>query len=182
MESVPLVPTPEPRREPAVAISPDDHQETDVWWGAYTSRAMLPSFVVCGLLTVSLIALWLGWVDYHVSALEARYTAYAVIGPLWLVQLGCWLYRILTRTYRLTTRRLYVERTFFHVPARVVDLGQITEVRVISSALQRKLKVGRVHLQTEIPHLADLSLEGVYDPYRIAERIRDLVKQNRGGK
>lgn len=176
MDAVPPAPTPERPRE-AAAIPADDQQETDVWWGAYAGRTMLPSFVVCGVLTAGVTAVWLGWVEYHLSELTARYTAYAVIGPLWLVQLGRWLYRILTRTYRLTTRRLYIERTFFHVPARVVDLRRVTDVAVASSALERRLNVGRVRLRTEDPHEPDVLLEGVYDPRRLAERIRDLAKR-----
>ncbi len=182
MESVPPDPTPELPCEPAPEVAPHDPQETDVWWGAYAGRTMLPSFIGCALLTAALIAFWLGWVEYHASALEARYTAYAVIGSLWLVQLGRWLYRILTRTYRLTTRRLYLERTFFHVPARVVNLEQVRAVDVGSSALERRLKVGRLYLRTDNPQLSELTLEGVHEPDRIATRIRELAKQNRGEK
>ena len=179
MESVPPVPTSEPPRKPAAEGVRDGAQETDVWWGAYAGRTMLPSFVACILLTASITAIWLSWVEYQVSSLEARYTAYAVIGPLWLVQVGRWLYRTLTYTYRLTTRRLYLERTFFHVPARIVDLGQILEVRVESSALERKLNVGRIRLRTENPQLSEVTLEGVHEPERIAARIRELATQTR---
>ncbi len=175
MEAVPPVPTAERPRE-ATAIPADDQQETDVWWGAYAGRTMLPSFVLCGLITVVVIVVWLTWVEYHLSELTARYTAYAVIGPLWLLQLGRWLYHILTQTYRLTTRRLYIERTFFHVPARVVDLRQVSEVAVEATALERRLKVGRVRLRTEDPQQPDVPLEGVYDPQQIARQIRDLAK------
>jgi membrane protein YdbS with pleckstrin-like domain len=176
MEAVPPVPTSERPREAAAVIPADDEQETDVWWGAYASRTMLPGFIVCGLITAGVTAVWLGWVEYHLSELTARYTAYAVIGPLWLFQLGRWLYRILTRTYRLTTRRLYIERTFFHVPARIVDLRRVTDVAVESTALERRLKVGRVRLRTENPQQPDVFLEGVYDPQRIAQQIRTLAK------
>src|SRR5262249_55737708 len=150
----------------------------DVWWGAYASRTMLPSFIVCGLITAGVTAVWLDWgVEYRLSELTARYTAYAVIGPLWLFQLGRWLYRILTRTYRLTTRRLYIERTFVHVPARIVDLRRVTDVAVESTALERRLKVGRVRLRTENPQEPDVVLEGVYNPQWLAKRIRELEKK-----
>lgn len=176
MEAVPPVPTSERPREAAAVISADDEQETDVWWGAYASRTMLPGFIVCGLITAGVTAVWLDWVEYHLSELTARYTAYAVIGPLWSFQLGRWLYRILTRTYRLTTRRLYIERTFFHVPTRIVGLRHVTDVAVESTTLERRLNVGRVRLRTENPQEPEVILEGVYNPRWLAERIGELAK------
>jgi hypothetical protein len=60
-----------------------------------------------------------------------------------------------------------------------VDLEQILEVRVESSALERKLNIGRIRLRTENPQLSEMTLEGVYEPERIAARIRELATPTR---
>src|SRR5436190_23066459 len=40
----------------------DENQETDIWWGAYAGRTMIPSFVICALLTGLLVwCVWIFW-------------------------------------------------------------------------------------------------------------------------
>src|SRR4051794_2508208 len=93
--------------------------ETDVWWGSYAGRAMAPSFAVCAVLTIPLY-----W-GVH-AVLPERWGLQPPFGGLaallWLVQLARWSARYFPRNYRLTTRRLYVDRGFRRLVARRWDL------------------------------------------------------------
>lgn len=187
MDSIPSSQSVVAAREPA--SPPDqppsvfsDDQETDVWWGAFAGRTMLPSFILCALVTgVVVVMAWLGWLEYRMPELLARYLAYALIGPIWLYQLSRWGYRILTQTYRLTNRRLFIERTFFHTPPRVVPVERMTGVTVERTYLEARLHVGRLRLSTDFPELPVLILEGVHDPERIAGKFRALMARVRAG-
>jgi hypothetical protein len=157
----------------------DADQEVDVWWGAYSSRALLPSFAVCGVLTALIGAgAAYAWQAYDLPALPVRYTAYALVGAIWAVQLGRWALRVLTKTFRLTSRRLFLERTFAYGPFLAVELSRVTDVRVVQSPLERRLKVGR--LQISSPDLASpILLEGVSQPGDLAIEFRARIQQAR---
>jgi membrane protein YdbS with pleckstrin-like domain len=163
-----------------IGTSPaEENQEVDVWWGCYAGRTMLPSFVLCGLLTALIIAgAGYAWLGYDLPPLEARYSAYALVGAVWLWQLVRWGYRVLTLNYRLTTQRLFLARSFFAVPYTHVDLRRITRVDVSRSLLERRLGVGRLHIFTDNPTPL-LVLEGVYEPQRIADELRARVQAAR---
>src|SRR5262245_23065947 len=101
--------------------APDIDEEVDVWWGAYCGWTMMPSMIVCIVLT-GLIALgvWL-WVprDYMQLAFVG------VGGALWIAQAVRWAVHVFGRTYRLTTRRLYVDCGLFRCRPLNVDLHEI---------------------------------------------------------
>ncbi len=167
-------------KEPAKDRDDEHHeQEVDIWWGAYNSRAMLPSFALCVLLSaiVALLAAYV-WRRYDLPPLAVRYSAYAVIGIIWLAQIARWIYRVLTKTYRLTTRRLYIERTFLYSPFVVVDLSNVTDVRVEQSAFQRRLRVGRIRVYVQGQD-RPISLDGIYRVGDLAIEFRRLVQEGR---
>jgi len=147
----------------------DPTVETDLWWGGFCGWTMLPSFVVCGVLTVGLIfGAYLLWSDFGQAPALARLEFYAVAAALWLFQLVRWVYRLVGFNFRLTTRRLFWSRGFLYPPTRPVDLKDVQGVRVLQSALERWLGVGRVGVQAKEPAL----LVGVWEPEQVAERIR----------
>jgi hypothetical protein len=135
---------------------------------------MTPSFVLCGLFSVAVVgvALYLG--AWHGTNL-ARYSAHILIGTVWLIQLGRWVYRVAAINYRLTTRHLYIERGFGHPGKPGIDLAQVHEVLVVRRQLERWFGVGRICL---LMRAADtpVVLEGVRDPERIALEIRRQVE------
>jgi hypothetical protein len=163
-----------PRTPPA---SLDPTVETDLWWGGYAGRTMLPGFCVCALVTVALVfGAYLLWSDYGQGPALARHEFYSVAAALWLFQLVRWVYRLVGFNYRLTTRRLFWGRGFLYPPTQPVVLKDVQGVSVMQSALERWLGVGRICVQAREPAL----LEGVYEPQRIAERIRQAAKEATG--
>lgn len=152
-------------------------QEVDLWWGSYAGRTMLAGFIAWGAVSLAILAgALLLWLTEIMDPYVVRYSTYALLALIWLVQLGICLYRILTWNYRLTTRHLFVERSFFPSPFQRVELVQIAGVNVDQSPLVRFVGVGRVRISTT-DGARVLVLEGVRDPNRIAGKIRKLVSQ-----
>jgi hypothetical protein len=153
----------------------DDDQERDVWWGAYAGRTLLPSFLLCILLTLLLtgVAVFLG-VSEGRPSMPVRYTAYALTGAIWAFQLLRCGYRIVVWTYRLTTRRLFQEWSFWSAPNRAVDLRDITQVVVERTIWDRWLGVGRLRIVTPDDTWI---LEGIRQPDQVAAMIQASMDQ-----
>jgi hypothetical protein len=154
-------------------------QEVDMWWGSYSIRALFPGLVLCGLLTVIIgVAAGYAWRVAFIPADAVRYTAYGLVALLWAVQLCRSAYLVLTKTYRLTNFRLYLEKTFRRSPFRRIDLAQITDVRVEQSSLERRLGIGRIRIWGEGLR-KPISLQGIYQPGTLAIELRRLAKETR---
>jgi hypothetical protein len=150
-------------------------EEVDVWWGAYAGRTMLPDFLLSGVLTVGIIGLawYLGaWRDSS----WLRWTTPLLLGIFWLSQIVRWLYRVVTTTYRLTTRRLFYERGFGHPGRPGVWLREVAQVVVERRPFERWMGVGRIRILVRSEVNPPLVLEGVRDPEHIAIEIRKWVK------
>jgi membrane protein YdbS with pleckstrin-like domain len=152
--------------------------EVDIWWGSYASRTMLPSFLLCLLLTIVLLA-----IDWYLEGRNERsdLISSAVLGTavaLWLFEGTRWFYRMIAINYRLTSRRLLCTRGFSLRDCRAVDLAQVTEVAVESSPIERLLGVGRILIHVQDGHPAAV-LDGVLKPRRVARTIRRRVRHAR---
>jgi hypothetical protein len=162
-----------------VEIAGDENQETDVWWGAYAGRTMIPSFVICALLTGLLVfGVWIFWPKNEDRPYLERYTTYILVGAVWLFQLIRWGYRIVGINYRLTNRRLFCQRGFY-TPITAIDLASIATVRIERDALEGYLKVGRLRIVPADSGKPLLLMEGIYNPDQIAALIMNQVKQAR---
>jgi membrane protein YdbS with pleckstrin-like domain len=169
---------PKPLAAPEVApVDRIGAEEVDVWWGAFAGRALLPSFAVCVFLTLGAVvaAVYLQR-RYDLDPLAVRYAAYVIAALLWLGQLARWSYRVLTFSYRLTTRRLLLERSFFNSLRAAVDLRRIARIDVAQGALERMLGVGRIDVVEEGRSGPSMELYGVSRPEAVANVIRERMK------
>jgi membrane protein YdbS with pleckstrin-like domain len=154
----------EKRDEAALAAD-----EVDLWWGAYSGRAMAPHFVACALVTALLFWLMrpLGW-----------WVPYFPAGVLWLGQLALWAFQTTGWSYRLTTRRLFFAAGFHRRALRSLSLDQVREVSVRHGPVDRLLGLGTVTVRAG-PDTPPLVLEGVQGAERVAERIQKQVEASR---
>lgn len=160
------------RLRPAAAQS----QEVDIWWGAYSGWSMLPAFLLCLTLTAAIL-----WCSYEMAPADLHpWTVLALTGALWSLQLFCWLYRSLGYHYRLTTRRLYVERGWLYAGLIRVELSEIHTSAARSGLSGLFLGVGRVVVEMRDKTQAKITLEGVYRPAQLARKIEELRKQGGG--
>jgi hypothetical protein len=136
---------------------------------------MTPGFVLCGLLTAAILGLaWLA--AFRLGSYLPQHAAQLLIGALWLGQAGRWAYRQVAVNYRLTTRRLLVNRGFFWTANRAVELSAIRQVVVIPGPWPRWLRTGRLQIVLEDPNQPPLVLEGVCDPEQVALKIRTQTR------
>jgi len=158
----------------------DENQETDIWWGAYAGRTMMPSFVVCAFLTGLIVwGVWMFWPKNENRPYLERYTTYILVGAVWIFQLIRWGYRIVAINYRLTTRRLFCQRGFQTAATTAIDLAAIATVRIERATLENHLKVGRLRIVSVDNAPCPMLLEGVYNPDQIAALIMSQVQQAR---
>jgi uncharacterized membrane protein YdbT with pleckstrin-like domain len=158
----------------------EDDQERDVWWGAYASRAMLPSLIVATMLTLVIIG-----IAWHFDAFNrlhplARSTAYLAIAVVWLVQLLRWGYRVMSFTYRLTTRQLLHHQGFCYPPGSAIELARIAEIRVEQGFWETWLHVGNLRIIFDQDNQGAVVLPGILHPERIADHIARQVSRARG--
>jgi hypothetical protein len=152
--------------------TPTAEDEVELWWGAYASRTAFPGFLVCILATAILTAVLYAWG----VLLPARWWAFLLTSPLWLAQTGRWLYRTTAFNYRLTTRRLFVSRSFA-AAAQAVDLARVQGIHVQCNPIERRLGLGSIRVDSA--DSAPLVLEGVHDPAAVAALIENGVKRAR---
>jgi membrane protein YdbS with pleckstrin-like domain len=155
-------------------------EETDVWWGSYAGRAMLPGFLLCLVLTIILLAL-----DWQFGSWHSRYDLISsgilgLAGAAWLFQGTRWFYRMIAVNYRLTNRRLLYSRGFKLPDTWAIDLPHITEVSVERGPVERLLGLGRIHIQVRDGKSRRFVLDGVTAPEHVARTIRRRVRQARG--
>jgi hypothetical protein len=145
-------------------------EETDVWWGSYAWQSTVLHFVACGVLTAAVAGS-----AYAAGAAHPPRVAYWVAGPVWLLVLAWWVYRMSAFNYRLTTRRLFRGMGFTRAPEQV-ELVRVVGVTVQRSAFERWMGVGQVRVERG-PEGPPLVLEGVRDPEQVARAIRRQVEE-----
>jgi len=158
-----------------MAMTRDDveDQEVDLWWGSYAGRTMLPSFLVCLVLTGLIILL--AWI--FVGRGQLKLTILGLGGLLWLVQLLRFAYRYFGFNYRLTSKRLF--RSQSRQPLQI-PLADIAEVHVERNGFEKLVGVGRVVITFPDRTRPALVLAGVTKPNLVADQIRtacELAKQ-----
>jgi membrane protein YdbS with pleckstrin-like domain len=159
--------------------SPDVQQEVDLWWSGYAGRAMWPSFTIAGLAVIAIIGVTAYGARQGMDSLTMRYTAYVLLALVTGVQIGIWLFRLATWNYRLTTRRLLIERTFINKRFEPIELAHIKHVELMQTPFERMVGVGNLRLVVE--QGSEIILVGVAAPQRVTALIRDLVEQSKRG-
>jgi hypothetical protein len=141
-------------------------QEADVWWGSWSGRTMLPSVLVCVVLTGAVV--WWAW-----SVVDRRFvqiTFWALAGLIWLVQMlrGSW--RLFGYNYRLTTRRLIISQGHWRPRFALIELAEIDHIRVEPYSHSRWTGVGKL-IVTLRADKREVILEGIRQPHEVVALI-----------
>src|SRR5215470_6571479 len=92
-----------------------DPSQPDLAWRGYSGWAMLPSFLVCLLLSaVLLMSSWFFDEAKGIVHQIGSLTVFALAVAIWIVQLFRWFYRGACYVYRLTPHSLFVDRGFLY--------------------------------------------------------------------
>jgi hypothetical protein len=158
----------------ATVAAGDTAQETDAWWGAYSARAMLPSTLVCLMLTGVII----GGTWTLVEKRYVQWTVWGLAGAVWLVQATRWWRRVFGINYRLTTRRLLIDKGYWRPWHCALELTAITNMEVRLNRCGRWTNVGRIIVHTR-SESAPVALEGIRNPAVAAARMLAVIREAR---
>jgi uncharacterized membrane protein YdbT with pleckstrin-like domain len=154
-------------------------EEVDVWWGAHSGRSAIPSFAISAVLTGILFGVAWYFKEWHGNI--ARYWVQAATGALWSAGVLYWLYRMVSTSYRLTTRRLLYYKGLFRPIRAEIDLHEVASVAVTQKFLDRALDVGQVRVESRNGR-ASLLFESVRQPEQLRREIEKWVKRSLEGR
>jgi uncharacterized membrane protein YdbT with pleckstrin-like domain len=135
---------------------------------------MLPSALVCVVLTGLIVLCAWAWVDRRLMQL----TIWSFAGLVWLVQTWRWSTRLFGLNYRLTNHRLIVQRGHWRGRHRLIDLARIQRVDVEPYVHSRWTGVGR--LVITVTGEQKVALDGVRHPHETALKILEQSGQASG--
>jgi uncharacterized membrane protein YdbT with pleckstrin-like domain len=149
-------------------MTPHKRDEVDAWWGSYSVKNILPALFAS--LAASALVVGASWLFPYSRV--GQFIVLGVLAAFWLTLLLLWIYLIFGINYRLTSRRLFVERGLSRRRLQSVDLATISQVNVKANRLERFLGVGRVFVEVQGSRATSVILGGVPAPEMIAEKIR----------
>lgn len=179
-------PPPEPQSTPTAAErlrqsadqrrDQDDtvEEETDLWQGGYSGKAMIGSWILAGVVTIALLvaaiminASW-GWWGFLILTIA-----------MW-VYLGCLVsYRKLSVDYQLTSQRFIHKSGILKRRADRIEVIDIDDVTYEQGIVQRMVGVGTIRIISSDRSHPELVLPGIDDVRRIADLIDDVRRKER---
>jgi uncharacterized membrane protein YdbT with pleckstrin-like domain len=157
-----------------LALDPAEREQA---WRGYSGWAMLPSFVIC--LLISLALLTGGWFFEDIRGFgdeHGSYLFFVIVWIIWFVQIARWIYRGSTFCYRLTDKHLLIDRGFLHLPIAPIPLREIALVQWGSNVVYRLFSLGwvTVHLKNGTRQ----QMSGVHEPEPFAKLIQTQMRAN----
>ncbi|MCS7305989.1 MAG: PH domain-containing protein [Thermoguttaceae bacterium] len=160
--------------EPPVARQAAEPPEQVLWEGGYSGKDMYETWTLYALLSLLLLGLslwaqtaWVGWASVVVIVL------------LWVYGTLVLLYRKLSVSYRLTTRRFLHEKGFLWRVRDRIELIDIDDVTLKQSPIDRLVGVGNIILTSSDRTHPVLVLHGIKDATKIADLIDNARLEER---
>ncbi len=151
---------------------PSDDQETEIWRGQFSPRAMLNLWIIAAVLTVA--ALVLGAI---MSPSATGWIAIGVIVALmWLGLLARLVHRRMAVLYRLTNVRFFYETGILRRVTDRIQVIQIDDVTVTQDFIERFTGVGDIKLSTSDKTAPSIEIEGIENVSKVADMI-DTVRR-----
>lgn len=165
--------TPRERFSQAAASRQSDgvEDESELWQGSFSKKAMVGQWIFAGLLTT--VALIAGVLTDTVLWLLL---AAAIV---WLI-LGLWYgYRRLSVHYTLTSQRLIHESGMLWRTIDRVELIDIDDVTFKQGPVERMFRVGTIHISSSDITTPQLDLPGIDNVRHVADEIDDARRKER---
>ena len=157
-----------------------DQPEEELWRGGYSSKAMLGTWVVCGLVSLVVLAGGILW---------ARPTAtWWLLVPVlmalpWLYYLTVLCYRRLGVRYVLTTQRFIHEHGILRRVNDRIEVLDMDDITFEQTLWQRLSGVGTIRIASHDHNDPELSLPGIENVQRVASLLDNarLAERRRRG-
>ena len=177
--------TPSSRLAPeagAAATAQPATPETELWtgrtsWKHYAGRVSL--WVVANVLFAALI----GWLASAKKWFELSGVIYTVLGGVLvsaLIFIIPVFLRIISRRYRLTSQRLFIERGILSQTIDQTELIRVDDVRVEKTLIDRVFGLGTVSLLSTDVSDRLVVIEGIDNAEKVAEAVRTNMRAQRG--
>jgi uncharacterized membrane protein YdbT with pleckstrin-like domain len=157
--------------------NPQLQPEQDLWAGRMHWHNAIGRVLTWVLINVGLwVAAWkIPRPDWMTSS-RVAWVVFGLFVVTTLVMLGGVIIRILNMRYRLTTQRLFIERGILSRTMDQTELIRVDDVRMQQSFINRIFNVGTVQMITTDATDKVLAIEGVKDPVRVSELIRQQMR------
>jgi len=177
------VPTTRPTLEPTPASATQPAPpETELWsgrtsWKHYAGRVGL--WIVGNVLFAALIV-WLASAKKWFGLAGVIYTVLAGVAVSGLIFIIPVFLRIISRRYRLTSQRLFIERGILSQTIDQTELIRVDDVRVEKTLLDRVFGLGTVSLLSTDVSDRLVVIEGIDNADKVAEAVRTNMRAQRG--
>jgi uncharacterized membrane protein YdbT with pleckstrin-like domain len=154
--------------------------ETMIWEGRPTWRAMLSFHIKWIGITLVLFALLIGVDAIGVGVPTSVIGAVLLVGVAVTILAG-WIMRFFTQ-YTITTKRLHIRRGVLSKTESSTNVDRIQNITVTQSPVDRIMKVGTIDFDTAGESTSDrFSFVGVDHPQNLREEIMQARDQEKTG-
>ena len=156
--------------------------EIELWtgrtsWKHYAGRVSL--WIVANILFAALIG-WLAsakkWFELP-GVIWTVLVVFLVSGLMFIIPVFL---RILSRRYRLTSQRLFIERGIFSQTIDQTELIRVDDVRLEKTLMDRVFGLGTVSLLSTDVSDRLVVIEGIDNAEKVAEAVRANMRTQRG--
>lgn len=147
--------------------------EVELWTGTYSTKAMIPTFVFVGVLSVVLIA---------IGALAAAVgvgLGLAAVALLWIWAGLVLAYRRMSIKYRLTSQRFYHETGILRRVTNRLEVIEMDDISHEQGLIERMLGIGTIKVISSDRSHPELVLRGIDDVKRVASILDDAMRSER---
>jgi len=177
------VPTARPTLEPtpASASAQPAAPETELWigrtsWKHHAGRISL--WIVANILFSALIGWFASAQKWELAVVLWTVLAGVVVsGLIYIIPVFL---RIISRRYRLTSQRLFIERGILNQTIDQTELIRVDDVRLEKTLVDRLFGLGTVSLLSTDVSDRLVVIEGIDNADRVAEAVRTNMRTQRG--
>ncbi len=166
----------------AAAQSQAPTPETELWTGRTSWRHYIGRTTWWFLLNVGVVALawWIASREEWLARRGAVWTILIVLAASTLIILLPVALKIISRRYRLTSQRLFIEVGILSKTIDQSELIRVDDVRVHKTFFDRVFGLGTVTLLSTDVSDRQVVIEGVAGPDAVAEAVRGNMRAQRG--
>lgn len=150
-------------------------EETELWEGSYSPKAMAGAFVASAVATIALVAAMSLWARNATWWLAA----FGVVLLVWLVPLLTVIYRRFSIHYRLTNHRFYHEMGILRRVTHRINVIDMNDISFERTLLGRLLNVGCIHIISSDRSHPELRLHGIEDVRNVAMMMDNARRKER---
>lgn len=146
--------------------------EVELWQGRYSPKAMIGTWLLCGLLTVAgIVAI--------VMATAMGLAVAATLVLLWLYSLATLAYRRLRVRYRLTNQRFFHEVGLLSRTINRIEVIDMDDITYRQGLVERMLGVGSIMISSSDRTHPEMWLYGIDEVSKVAALVDDARRKER---